>query len=191
MSRSHKRPVEPSPSRLLVHFAEEIAAKARGVIIDVPCGYGRNAAYLSSYGLSVICIDNCHNALETIKAGRGLSTTASYKPELLVPMNLDLVGDLWPFGEETIGAAINVHYYTPLLFGNLIRSISIDGYLLLETIDGHGTNYLELPQHGFVMSNIIDSFEIRHYKEKKQANGTSSVKCVAIKRRTLVSSELG
>src|SRR4051794_33071298 len=60
----HTRPIQPVPSKALLKFAAEIAGNARGPILDVPCGYGRNAAHIASLGANVVCIDSDSAALE-------------------------------------------------------------------------------------------------------------------------------
>jgi 2-polyprenyl-3-methyl-5-hydroxy-6-metoxy-1,4-benzoquinol methylase len=47
-----------------MQFGEELARNAKGPILDVACGYGRNAAYIASLGVNVVCIDDDTSALD-------------------------------------------------------------------------------------------------------------------------------
>jgi SAM-dependent methyltransferase len=163
----HKKPIDPSPSKLLAKYAEEIAFNSNGTIVDVPCGYGRNAAYIASLGVPVLCIDINDDALEFIKFGINLTTAELKDPNLLNTLKLDLINDPWPFKDESIGAIINVHFFNPRVMDLFLRSLKKGGYLLIETIDGRGGNYLELPTQGFIKIKLTDAFDIRYFIEKK------------------------
>lgn len=188
MRNLHKKPKDASPSNLLAEFAEEIALNAKGIIIDVACGFGRNAICLASYGVPVICIDNDINALNFIETGLDSATTGMPPPRLLSTLRLDLENEPWPFGDETVGAIINVHFFVPKILGCFTKSLKIGGYLFIETIDGRGGNYLELPPQGFIKEGLGDCFEIKHFKEKKvgpiHSNACTS-RLLAIKRKSI------
>lgn len=106
---------------------------------------------------------------------------------LVTTFKLDLIVDQWPFKDESIGAIINVHFFNEELTRKFVRSLKIGGYLLIETIDGRGENYLELPQQGFIKNILGDSFQIRFFKEKKVGppnSNASTVKLLAIKQKS-------
>jgi len=184
--RTHKKPINPTPSKLLTKFAEEIALNSKGPIIDVACGYGRNAVHISSLGVPVLCIDNNKDALGYIESLTTLSQEQHDCSNHLTTLEVDLINDPWPFKNETLGAIINVHFFTSNLLHCFMKSLCIGGYLFIETIDGHGGNYLKLPPLGFIKETLSDAFEIRFYNEKKvgppQSNA-STVKLLAIKRK--------
>jgi SAM-dependent methyltransferase len=185
----HKKPIDSSPSKLLAKYAEEIAYNSNGPIIDVPCGYGRNAAYIASFGVPVLCIDINDDALEFIKTGINLTIAKLKDPNLLNTLKLDLINDPWPFKDESIGAIINVHFFNPRVMEFFVNSLKIGGYLLIETIDGRGGNYLELPTYGFIKSNLMDAFDFRYFIEKQVGplfNIASTVKALAIKRKAKI-----
>jgi SAM-dependent methyltransferase len=180
--KHHKKPVNPEPSKLLSTYAKEIALNADGPIVDIACGYGRNAMLISSFGVPVICIDVDRKALDFIKA------TQDEKECLLTVEQLDLVNDPWPFEDESLGAIINVHFFTAQLLECFKRSLKQGGYLFIETIDGHGKNYLELPTYGFISQALAGSFEIKYIKEKKTGLdlvNAATVKVLAVKRRVI------
>lgn len=184
----HKRPIEPSPSKLLEKYAEEIVKNIDGNILDVACGYGRNAAFLASYGAPVICIDNSEEALEYIKAGENLTTAEFKNPELLSTVKMNLKIDKWDFEEESVSVIINSHFFLPELIPNFAKSLKIGGYLFIETIDARGRNYLELPQYEYIKDCLSNAFEFIHYDEKKVKpleNNTATVKLLARKIRSI------
>jgi SAM-dependent methyltransferase len=185
----HKKPVELIPSKFLAKYAEEIASNSNGTIIDVPCGYGRNAAYIASLGVPVVCIDINDEALKFIKSSVSLKMARSNNTYQLITLKLDLINDPWPFRDESISAIINVHFFNKRAMGIFLKSLKIGGYLLIETIDGHGENYLELPKQGFIRGELADAFEIKYFKEKKVGplhSNASTAKLVAIKRKSLI-----
>ncbi len=182
----HKKPIGLSPSKILAKFAEEIALNSNGTIVDVACGYGRNAAFIASFGVPVVCVDINNDALEYIKSSVSLTLSKSKKFNQLITMQLDLINDPWPFEDESLGAIINVHFFHYSLIGFFLRSLKIGGYLFIETIGGHGGNYLDLPKHGFIRAQLADAFNIKFYKEKKVgplSSNCSTVKVLAIKQR--------
>ncbi len=184
---THKKPVNAIPSKLLTNFAEEIAVNSGGIIIDVACGYGRNAAYLASFGVPVICIDFNNDALEYIQSSANLSSEYSKDCGLLTTLRLDLISDPWPFDNESVGAIINIHFFHSNLIDSFVRSLRIGGYLLIETIDGHGGNYLHLPRQGFIKRKLNNRFDIKYFKEKKVGplqSDASTVKLLAIKQKS-------
>lgn len=178
--RLHKKPIDTTPSKLLTTCAKEIVLNAQGLIVDIGCGYGRNAIFLSSFGVPVLCVDFNREALSFIESSqRG-------KAHLLTVLELDLFNDVWPFGVQTLGAVVNIHCFIPKLLDHFIRSLKVGGYLFIETIDGHGKNYLELPPVGFINEKLTRIFDIKFIKEKKvgpEQSNASSVKLLAIKKR--------
>ncbi len=180
----HKKPIDLSPSKLMAKFAEEIALNANGPIVDVACGYGRNAVCVASYGAPVVCIDINNVALDFIKSSEdSLLAKLNHK---ITTINLDLINDQWPFEDESLGAIINIHFYHSKMIDLFLRTLKIGGYLFIETIDGHGGNYHDLPPHGFIKAKLADAFDIRYYIEKKvgplQFNA-STVKLLATKQK--------
>ena len=160
-----------------MQFGEELGRNAKGPILDVACGYGRNAAYIASFGANVVCIDGDTAALDHIKT----------LPEAhrLTTMKLHLLDDPWPFVHESVGAIVNVHYYHPTLLDKFIQSLKSGGFLCLETIGGHGGNYHDLPPREYVRDQLAEWFDLRYYKENlacPEHSDAVSVKLFAIKR---------
>jgi hypothetical protein len=64
-------------------------------------------------------------------------------------MQVDLLRCPWPFGESTLGGILAIHFpVAPALFVHFADSLTPGGCLLIETVGGHGGNYLELPRAG-------------------------------------------
>jgi SAM-dependent methyltransferase len=152
-------------SPLVRRFAEQLIAAASGrPILDVACGSGRNAFFLAGLGATVICIDkDLSSFAANLRQRCGSLTTLS---NLLLPKKIDLVRDEWPFTPGSIGAIINVHFLMPALFPHFASSLAPNGFLLLETVSGHGENYLELPQKGELKAALGDAFDFASYQER-------------------------
>jgi len=172
----HRKPVSPEPSKFVATHAEEIAKKANGLIVDIACGYGRNAVCIADFGTKVFCLDNNPEALEHIAS---LETKGQLQTQ-----HVDLLKDPWPFEDNSLGAIINVHFLTSKLLDCFICSLKIGGLLLIETIDGHGNNYRQLPPQGFIKAALGDMFDIKHITERKVGpieSDASTLKLFAIK----------
>jgi SAM-dependent methyltransferase len=155
---------EPAP--LVRRFAAKIAEASGGLpILDVACGSGRNAFPLKRLGCTVICIDRDLSRLRTQQLiSHDLAGPA--EPEL-IPQQMDLLKDSWPFGESSVGGIINIHFYCAFLLPFFERSLAPGSYLLLETVPGCGGNYLELPGAGMVKSAFEKSLDFEFYRERR------------------------
>ncbi len=142
-----------------------VKAAADEPILDVACGSGRNAIFLSQLGCKVICIDKDLTSLRRQATYRlHMSSDEEQRLEL---RQLDLVQDSWPFDEASVGGIVNVHFFLPSLFPLFEKSLSPGGYLIFESVPGCGGNYLQLPPMGYVRSLLTTGFDIEVYKERK------------------------
>ncbi len=148
-------------SPTLKRFAHQIAKEIQGTVLDVPCGYGRNAILMSLLGCRVICLDNNSKALAALK--ENYSTTAGE----LVPMFCDLKKEAWEFSLNSLGAILNIHFVMPELFKYFEQSLMPGGFLFIETYDNRGGNYLELPKKGEFKNLLASAFNFLYYAEKK------------------------
>lgn len=145
---------------LVKRFGKKVAEAAGEMpILDVACGSGRNAIFLGQLGCTVICMDNDLSRLHTDRTFKGGSGS-------LIPHQIDLINDPWPFSPRSVGGIINIHFTLPTLFPLFQSSLMPNGYLLFETVPGVGGNYLELPKEGELMAALGTSFECKVYKER-------------------------
>lgn len=143
------------PSRLVRKFGLKIRDAAGGApILDVACGTGRNAIFLSKLSCDVVCAD------------KNLGGFKGHQSPRLSIVKLDLLTDPWPFGHRTLGGIVDVHFLSFSLFPLFERSLIIGGYLLVETVAGHGGNYLELPKAGMIKETLQTGFRLEFYKER-------------------------
>jgi SAM-dependent methyltransferase len=158
--------------------AEKIVAAAAGKpILDVACGSGRNAIFLARLGGTVICIDKDLSALDVnLKRRRGILTAFATR---LIPERIDLLKDAWPFAPGSVGGIINVHCLLTALLPAFAISLTPQAYLLLETVPGHGANYLELPQRGALRVALEPAFDLAFYEERP--TGPSGRNAVTVK----------
>jgi SAM-dependent methyltransferase len=147
-------------SSLVSRFGAKVAAASQGKpILDVACGSGRNAFVLAALGTTVICMDKELTRLRDYLAQNPAD-------DRLIPHQIDLVNDLWPFGRGRAGGIINVHFTLPALFPFFAKSLIPSGYLLLETVPGCGENFIELPKEGDLKRALEATFEFEVYIEK-------------------------
>jgi hypothetical protein len=153
-------------SSLVRKFGAKVVGASHGKpILDVACGSGRNAFFLSSLGATVICMDK-----ELTKFREHLAQNASTciieEADRLVPHQIDLLTTSWPFGHESAGGIINVHFTLPALFPFFANSLVRNGYLLVETVPGCGGNFMELPKKGELKTALEADFEFEMYLER-------------------------
>lgn len=164
--------MKQKPSPTLLQWSEKIARDAPGPILDAPCGYGRHAFLMQSYGRSVICVDR------SLKALRTFQTNATHSPGGgLIKLALDLKS--WPFKENSLGAILNVHFVHTFLLSNFVSSLRKGGFLYCETFSGHGGNYLQLPRAG-EWENLLKRYcRFEFYSERRV--GPPNCDAVAVK----------
>jgi SAM-dependent methyltransferase len=158
---------ELQPSRLVRRFASQIVNGSLGKpILDIACGSGRNALVFSQLGCAVTCVDRDLTSLrnEQNRLGNSMFSKAAAQLSLY---QMDLAKDPWPFSEGSVGAIVNVHFLFPPLFRFFESSLAPGGYLLLETVPGHGGNYLQLPKIGELRSALENAFNFEFYRERR------------------------
>jgi SAM-dependent methyltransferase len=157
---------ELQPSSLVRRFAPQLAERSLGKpILDVACGSGRNALVFSQLGCAVACIDKDLRRLrsELDRLQHTLFKDASSK---LTLHELDLTRDPWPFSDASASGIVSVHFLLPSLFPFFEKSLAEHGFLLLETVPGHGGNYLQLPRAGELRAAFAKSFVFEFYRER-------------------------
>lgn len=171
-----------SPSRTLVGFADEIASFGSRLVVDAPCGYGRNAVALAARGCTVIAIDNDYTrlaALERVKAAYIRDqASAGVSAGQIITVCADLTTDRWLVAPASVSAIICVHFVMIDLIPHFIAALQIGGYLYIETFGGQGRNYLELPRAGHLRELLSGPMALRYYKERKV--GPKDIDSVAV-----------
>jgi SAM-dependent methyltransferase len=128
-------------------------------ILDAPSGLGRNAFALADHGYDVVAVDKDVARLTTLKRSAGS------RAKRVVAICGDLVRDRLPFGESSFSAIICVHYPVQRIISDLKVVLKRGGHLYIETFQGHGKNYLELPKAGEIL-NALQDWEILIYNER-------------------------
>jgi len=153
--------VRKSASKALVKVSGQFQS-IESPVLDVPCGYGRNAVFLSGIGLDITCVDNDRKALRVIS-----DQLSEFGPGKLSPIYCDLIDDPWPFQPESFGAVVNIDFVCLNLFEQLTASLQKGGLLFFETYGNRGANYLQLPRANEVRRLLEQHFSFDFYKEKK------------------------
>jgi len=103
-----------APSSWVARWAPLIA---KGTVLDVACGFGRNARWIAARGLEVVAVDR---APQTIPGVRFVQA--------------DLEGnEPWPFPGERFAGVVVTNYLHRPLFPKLIAAIAPGGVLIYET----------------------------------------------------------
>lgn len=183
------------PSSTLAKFSKSLAALSPGLVLDAPCGYGRNALFLRNLGHTVVCADNDSTALQAIvqlesllNRPDGCTTGAQAKSRVtrhLLPVCLDLRSEGWPFSPAIFSGIVNVHFVHSPLFKMFLLSLRPGGYLYCETFGGQGMNHIDLPRTGSWKSLLENWLDFELYQEKSVGpphQGAVSVKFFGRKR---------
>lgn len=155
------------PSSIVKRLGPRIVDSAAGKpILDVACGGGRNAILLAYLGGDVICIDKDLTKLEA-KCSRLQAGPFGEAIRRIRRIHLDLTNDQWPFDPEIVGGLVNIHFLHPPLFPAFRDCLQWGGSLLIQTVPGHGGNYVELPRAGALRQEFEQSISLEIYKEQK------------------------
>lgn len=115
----HKHDLIAKPSAWVERFAQAIPQD--GLVLDLACGTGRHAAFLSALGYSVLAVDQDISALSALK-----------NPAVKMSQ-LDLESAEWPLdGRVFSGIVVTNYLYRPYL-DRLPNMLSDGGVLIYET----------------------------------------------------------
>lgn len=131
-------------------------------ILDAPCGFGRNSLFLAKQGYEVVAADIDRERLGFVVSQapyRGITGNT------LKCIACDLNDEGLPFANASFGTLVVVHFI-PKCWKNYIKLLTRDGYLLFETMGGHGGNYLELPRMGEMRAFLDGKFKVSLYRER-------------------------
>jgi SAM-dependent methyltransferase len=173
-----------APSRSVKKFGKEIVLAARErPILDVACGGGRNSAWISHLGGRMIGIDV---NLRQIEAKRNYlrDTSLARAFSRVDLLELDLIRGLWPYPPSSIGGIVNIHFLHKPLLQAFSESLVPGGFLVLETVEARGGNYLQLPEAGFLRATLAEFFSFLAYKERQVGpDGVNAVTVRLVGRR--------
>lgn len=177
VAKEQLRNLATSPS--IRRFGADVVAAAAGLpILDAPCGTGRDSAWLSYIGGKVIGADIDLQSFRTKQSDRSLAVFRSAFQRVTL-LKLDLLNDAWPFSPGVLGGIVNIHFLHLPLLSRFAASMSTGGYLILETVEARGGNYLQLPAAGIVRKMLDATFQFLVYKE--QQAGRLDVDAVTVK----------
>jgi SAM-dependent methyltransferase len=159
------------PSKTLVRHLPAFLQVSDSLILDVGCGFGRNAVALASQGVSVVCVDRDLSRLRVLASAVpqhvALLTEASSACGSIYPVCAEVDEATWPFVRNKFAAIICVHFLNLRLLGRFADAIVAGGYLYIETFDNRGGNYLDLPRAGELRDLLAQHFSIQFYSERK------------------------
>lgn len=95
----------------------------RGVVLDVACGYGRNARWFHEKNHPVVLVDRDRSAIESI-------TIPAQACEAVVA---DIETGPWPFSGRQFEAVVVTNYLWRPLLPTLLDSLASGGVLIYET----------------------------------------------------------
>jgi SAM-dependent methyltransferase len=108
------------PSEWVQRWAARIAAAGR--VLDVACGSGRHARYLTGRGHRVEAVDRDKESLRGLAGVTGVTTRAA-----------DLESGEWPYAGTYFDAVIVTNYLHRPLFPHLLAALAPGGVLIYET----------------------------------------------------------
>lgn len=161
-----------SPSAGLMQFAQAFAGK---LVLDAPCGNGRNAIALARMDCTIVGSDHDQQRLDVAASAAKQAGIASPRIALV---RCDLSERGWCFRNEGFDGIVCVHFDFRPILGQLLTTVRPSGYLYIETFGGQGRNYLDLPPEGFVKEMLSGDFEIKSYNERRV--GPAGVDAVAV-----------
>lgn len=175
--RKYARPIDMEPSRFVHKYVSSLYNLQRPVI-DVACGYGRNGLEILKGGNRCVFCDVDIKCLKEIITSIQFT---NYRDNYCLK-RIDFDKEKWPFPDNSCAGIINVHYYNHRLIPFFMRSICKGGFLLIETIDNRGDNYLELTKSKYLFDLLKSGFDFIYYSEGKIIHGRAKVKLFAIKK---------
>lgn len=188
-----KRGYVQRPSSFLRGLEEPLLGLGGGLALDVGCGTGRNAQVLREMGFDVVCVDKDSEVVDALVNSQGLSQTPGQNKigrrlGVLMPVIAELSAATWPFGDSVAKLVISIDFLDMRLLESFGSSLKGGGLLVIETVSGHGGNYLELPERGSLKQELSNrlGFELLMYSEREvgPAGGNAvAAKLVAVKRQ--------
>jgi tellurite methyltransferase len=141
-----------SPSKTLMGYADALTGRLDYPILDVGCGYGRNAVALALRGASIVCVDRDLKRLDTLRFAAegyiGSKTQMGVSYGAIYPVCAEVDEAAWPFASGNFSAIICVHFLNLKLLRRFAEALVPGGMLYIETFENRGRNYYDLPRSG-------------------------------------------
>ena len=160
-----RRLLAPSlaPSKAMMKVLDRLASSYEAPILDAPSGVGRNAFALAARGRDVIALDKDANRLRQLNKFIDASTPCATSGRVF-PICADLAANRLPFHGPSFSAIVCIHYPPQRIISDLQELLAHGGHLYIETFQGYGNNYLELPEVGEIQF-ALQGYEIILYNE--------------------------
>ena len=140
------------PSAFIGQHAEMIGHRVRGPIADVACGSGRNLVPFLRSGQTIDCYDIRENSLDPY--------IVNVAGPRITQHQVDLLSEKFDLSRSRYGLVLLVHFYSADVLAKIVRSLKPGGFLIVETIDDRGGNYLQLPRAGEVLLAIAPTIKV-------------------------------
>ena len=153
-----------------------LAANSR--VLDLACGFGRHAMWLSTLKMDVLALDKDPLALEKIQS-LGITTLCA-----------DLENAPWPLADQRFEALIVTNYLWRALWPNLLDCVKEGGFVIYETFcDGHQA-YGKPSRADFLLKSgelleVFKSFKVLGYEEGLLLQPSRYVQRIAAQKPTL------
>jgi SAM-dependent methyltransferase len=172
---------DPSHSTLkasdwLKKWSHVLAPQSR--ILDLACGHGRHALWLSDLKMDVLAVDKDLDALEEIQK-MGIKTLCA-----------DLENAPWPLMGEQFEAVLVTHYLWRALWPELLASVKDGGFVIYETFcEGHQA-YGRPTRPDFLLQSgellrVFKDFKVLGYEEGLLTEPTRYVQRIIAQKPTL------
>lgn len=137
-----------SPSPWVCRWARLIRPSGR--VLDLACGDGRHARYLSALGFAVLAVDRDDAALAALEGLAGIEVRGA-----------DLEGSAWPFAADRFDGVVVTNYLHRPLFGPLVASLRAGGALIYETFAAGNERYGRPSNPAFLLrpNELLQSVE--------------------------------
>ncbi|MGJ0620461.1 MAG: class I SAM-dependent methyltransferase [Methylocystis sp.] len=152
------------PSNVMFRVARGVLGSPDGRVLDMGCGYGRNAIALAKLGHHVVAVDNDFERLKFLMHEKDVGRRA--QKGSITCIKADLSSANWPFAENSFTGIASVHFtkYQPIRFVH--RFLQENGWLYFDSVGAQGKNYLQLPERGWMKNVLQDHFRFEHYEER-------------------------
>ncbi|HZO92493.1 MAG TPA: class I SAM-dependent methyltransferase [Candidatus Baltobacteraceae bacterium] len=147
----------------------------RGVLVDVPCGFGRHTLLALDGGFSVIAIDISAERIAHLEGAVRARRDAAQCRTIVGDVDAFDFGKLGPFDVAVVTDFVS----TPLLLA-LTENLRPQGHLIHATFGARGGNAIDLPKRGEVAAALEASCDLLIYEERPaQLQDSAVVRCLA------------